>query len=315
MSNYLTYPCKVMNITQGYIGNYSHEPHTKGSPKDYPWDEACGDTGRSQMFCPCDEMIIKRIYTKGTNTIWLESTTVVDFADGTMGYVTLMVTHPNDSDIKRLKEGQKFKRGEPICYEGTDGNATGNHFHFAVGKGKVKGNGWVQNSKGKWVLTTVNGSQKPETMFYVDPKFTTIKNARSLVFKKLPETKKSLDEIAKEVKDGKWGNGEDRKKKLAAAGYSTSEINTIQSKVNELIYGKTTAPTVQKTFKKGDKVVLNKAKLYAGAKTNISLRSISGTYYIYDGVNFNGRYRITNSKARCGKTPIGLYVTGFVKLK
>ena len=49
MKNYLTYPCKVMNITQGYIGNYSHEPHTTGSPKDFPWDEACGSTGRSPM--------------------------------------------------------------------------------------------------------------------------------------------------------------------------------------------------------------------------------------------------------------------------
>ena len=186
--NYLTYPCKVMNITQGYVGNYSHEPHTTGTPKDYPWDEACGDTGRSPMYCPCDEMKIKRIYTKGTNTIWLESTKKCDFADGTSDYVTLLVTHPNDSDIKKLKTNQKFKRGDLICYEGTDGNATGNHFHFAVGKGKTKGNGWVQNSKGKWVLTTANGSQKPEKMFYVDPKITTlVKKTQGIVFKELPE--------------------------------------------------------------------------------------------------------------------------------
>lgn len=187
MKNYLTYPCKVMSITQGYIGNYSHEPHTTGTPKDYPWDEACGTTARSPMYCPCDEMKIKRIYTKGTNTIWLESTTKAFFADGTSDYVTLLVTHPNDSDIKRLKEGQKFKRGNLICYEGTDGNATGNHFHFAVGKGKIKGNGWAQNTKGKWVLTTVNGSKKPETMFYIDPKFTTVKKTQGIKFKDLPK--------------------------------------------------------------------------------------------------------------------------------
>lgn len=193
MSNYLTYPCKVMNITQGYTGNTSHAPHTTGLPKDYPWDEACENTGRSPMYCPCDEMTIKRIYTKGSNTIWLESTTVVDFADGTEGYVTLMVTHPNDSDIKRLKVGQKFKRGDLICYEGTDGNATGNHFHFAVGKGKIKGNGWAQNSKGKWVLTTVDGSKKPETMFFIDPEFTkTIKKTQGLKFKNVPKNESFL---------------------------------------------------------------------------------------------------------------------------
>ncbi len=187
MKNYLTYPCKVMNITQGYTGNYSHEPHTTGSPKDYPWDEACGTTGRSPCYCPCDEMVIKRIYTKGTNTVWLESTSKVYLADGTSNYFTLMITHPNDSDIARLKVGQKFKRGQLICYEGTDGNATGNHFHFAVGKGKIKGNGWVQNTKGKWVLTTTDGSRKPEAMFYVDSEFTTIKKTQGIKFKNLPK--------------------------------------------------------------------------------------------------------------------------------
>ena len=185
--NYLVYPCKTMNITQGYVGNYSHEPHTTGSPKDYPIDEACENTGRSPMYCPCDNMKIKRIYTGGSNTIWLESTSKCDLADGTKDYVVLMVTHPNDNDIKRLWVGQIFNRGDFICYEGTSGNATGNHFHFAVGKGKYKGNGWVKNSKSKWVLTTTNGSYKPEQMFFVDPKFTTlVKKTQGISFKELP---------------------------------------------------------------------------------------------------------------------------------
>ena len=193
MKNYLTYPCKVMNISQGYTGNYSHGPHNTGSPKDYPFDEACGDTGRSPMYCPCDEMVIKRIYTTGTNTLWLESASKVCFADGTSDYVTLMVTHPNDSDIKRLKVGQKFKRGELICYEGTDGNATGNHFHFSAGKGKIKGNGWVQNSNKKWVLTCTNGADKPEKLFYIDKSFTTVKKANGINLKELPKDEAKSD--------------------------------------------------------------------------------------------------------------------------
>lgn len=43
--------------------------------------------------------------------------------------------------------------------------------------------------------------------------------------------KKSVDEIAKEVINGNWGNGEDRKKRLEAAGYNYSEV---QKRVNEL---------------------------------------------------------------------------------
>lgn len=46
------------------------------------------------------------------------------------------------------------------------------------------------------------------------------------------EPKKSLDEIAKEVINGKWGNGSDRKKRLAAAGYDYSEV---QKRVNQLL--------------------------------------------------------------------------------
>ena len=43
--------------------------------------------------------------------------------------------------------------------------------------------------------------------------------------------KKSIEEIAREVIQGKWGNGGDRKKRLEAAGYNYSEV---QSRVNEL---------------------------------------------------------------------------------
>lgn len=48
---------------------------------------------------------------------------------------------------------------------------------------------------------------------------------------KVTVTKKSIDEVAKEVLQGKWGNGSERKTKLEKAGYSYSEV---QKKVNEL---------------------------------------------------------------------------------
>ena len=43
--------------------------------------------------------------------------------------------------------------------------------------------------------------------------------------------KKSNTQIAKEVKAGKWGNGESRKKKLKAAGY---DYNAVQKIVNKM---------------------------------------------------------------------------------
>ena len=43
---------------------------------------------------------------------------------------------------------------------------------------------------------------------------------------------KSIDEIAKEVIQGKWGSGADRKKRLTEAGYDYAKV---QAKVNELL--------------------------------------------------------------------------------
>lgn len=49
-----------------------------------------------------------------------------------------------------------------------------------------------------------------------------------------PTATKSVDELAKEVLAGKWGNGDDRKNALTAAGYNYSEV---QAKVNALVAG------------------------------------------------------------------------------
>lgn len=192
MANYLTYPMKTMKITQGYTGNYSHNPHSAGTPKDYPWDEAGADSGREYFYCPCDKMKVVRIYgvgNRGANTMWLQSTSKVDFADGTSDYLTILVIHPNDDDLKKIKVGQTYTRGQQICREGTDGNATGNHFHFAAGKGKITGNGWTQNSKNAWVLTTTKGNFKPEQLFFIDKSFTKIINNCGLKFKEKPKAK------------------------------------------------------------------------------------------------------------------------------
>lgn len=49
--------------------------------------------------------------------------------------------------------------------------------------------------------------------------------------KQVYPAKKSVDEIAREVIQGKWGNGAERKKKLTDAGY---DYNAVQKRVNEL---------------------------------------------------------------------------------
>ena len=187
MTNYFSYPFKNMRITQSYTGSYSHDPHSKGSPKDYPWDESGKDTGREGLYCTCGGLKLVRIYTAGTNTLWLESTSKIDLPDGSRDYVCIQVIHPNDEDLKGLNVGHVFIRGSLVCREGTDGNATGNHLHISVGKGKMKGNGWVKNSKGAWVINTTNGACKPEEVFYLDKSFTNVIQDKGIKFKELPK--------------------------------------------------------------------------------------------------------------------------------
>lgn len=55
--------------------------------------------------------------------------------------------------------------------------------------------------------------------------------------------KKTNEEIAKEVINGKWGNGAIRKQKLNEAGY---DYSVIQAKVNELLTSKSTEVTPSK---------------------------------------------------------------------
>ncbi len=194
------YPVKNMNIMQGYNGAMSsHVPNVTGSPFDFPWDEAGENTGRD-WFIPSTDFIVKRIYgvgAKGDNTIWLESTEPVEMPIG-KDYLTLMVIHPEDEDLKKYKVMDIIKAGTLAFREGKDGTATGNHFHISAGTGKFAGNGWVQNNKGAYVLTTTGKRIKPEEAFFIAPDIKII-NSRGYKFKEVKKlTKSEAKAIVKE---------------------------------------------------------------------------------------------------------------------
>ncbi len=65
--------------------------------------------------------------------------------------------------------------------------------------------------------------------------------------------------------------------------------------------------------KAGDVVKLNKDNLYVSS-TGTAAKVRTGTFYLYDGKKVNGRYRVTNKPERVNKKPVGLYVSGWVKL-
>ena len=61
--------------------------------------------------------------------------------------------------------------------------------------------------------------------------------------------KKSVEELAQEVMNGKWGNGMDRKQRLTAAGY---DYSAVQKLVNQIVAERDKPKFVTYTVKRGD---------------------------------------------------------------
>lgn len=287
MAEYLTYPFKIMRITQNYSGSTSHRPHTTGSPKDFPIDEGGKDGGRDPMYAPCD-LIVKRIYgvgTGGTNTLWVESDDEVITPSGT-DFITMQITHPNDSDLRRLKVGQVIKKGEILCYEGIDG-ATGNHIHFSIGFGKMKNSGWVQNSNRKWVLSVTGKTLKPEEAFYVDKSFTTIASSGGIAFKNLPTAK--AGKVTTKVK--KPSNTAKNEAKNKAVKYTVGNYKVTKAAVLKVRSNASTLSTSKK---------FNKLTASAQKKILALTGGVKKDGYV-KGLTFT----VTEVSGKWGKTPSG----------
>ena len=67
----------------------------------------------------------------------------------------------------------------------------------------------------------------------------------------------------------------------------------------------------QAAHKAGDVVQLAKGKLYLASTGNAHVIR-TGTYYLYDGLCINGRYRVTNKLSRVKKKPIATNVSGWI---
>lgn len=95
------------------------------------------------------------------------------------------------------------------------------------------------------------------------------------------EAKKSVDEIAREVINGAWGNGDDRKKRLENAGYN---YNKVQAKVNEILGINNKPSYTTYTVKKGDGLIKIGQKLGKDWKRIASDNGIAAPKYtIYAG--------------------------------
>ena len=108
----------------------------------------------------------------------------------------------------------------------------GNMYKVQVGAYSVKANADSQLAKVKAAGFDAFITTEGQTATQTEGQTTTQPAAPQL---------KSVDEVAKEVINGSWGNGDERKQRLEAAGYNYSEV---QAKVNELC-NQNTAPALK----------------------------------------------------------------------
>lgn len=137
--------------------------------------------------------------------------------------------------------------------------------HYASGIDKYKGvyDMWQNSSKGK--VDGINGSV--DTNYLYRDLFSAIPSAE-----KNTTPQKSVAEIAKEVLNGEWGNGEPRRRKLEAAGY---DYNVIQTQVNKLLEeSKKTAGNGAESF---DSRYKNGKTYIVTAHGGLNLREGAGT--------------------------------------
>ena len=207
--------CKESNGThRKIIDKYnSHTPRARGYKLSYydPW--CAGYVSASAIACNATDIIptevscskmIELLKKKG---IWVEKDSYVpEMADIIFYDWDDSGSGENKGAPEHVGLVQKVKDGYIYVLEGNYNNAV------AIRKLKVNGRfirgfGVPKYKEEKKVTTT---TKKAETS----------------------TTKKSVAEVAKEVIDGKWGDGDARKKALKKAGY---DYDAVQKKVNELL--------------------------------------------------------------------------------
>ncbi len=202
---------KIIDIYNG------HKPLARGYAVRYSdaWCDTCVSAagiqaGMADLIgteCGCEQHV-KIFKSKG---IWIEDGTITPKRGDIVLYNWDDSTQPNDGYSDHIGVVTKVSGGSITVIEGNKNDAVG-YRSIPVGWGYIRG--------------------------YARPKYDTASQ---------PTVKKSVEELAKEVIDGKWGNGSDRKARLTAAGY---DYAAVQAKVNQLL--KPASTKQYHTVKKGD---------------------------------------------------------------
>lgn len=219
----------VLNVMRSWIGYSeangkhkqiidlynSHKPLARGYEVKYT-DEWCDTTvsaagikaGAVDLIgteCGCEQHV-KIFQSKG---IWIEDGTITPKAGDIILYNWDDSTQPNDGYSDHIGYVESVSGGIIKIIEGNKGEAVAIR-EIPVGWGYIRGFARPKYASG--------GSTTPST----------------------PTPSKSVEEIARDVIKGVYGNGDARRNALKSLGYDPDEV---QAKVNEILKGNSTAPS------------------------------------------------------------------------
>lgn len=112
------------------------------------------DQNQDPCYAPCTMKCIYKDSFEHGNACFFESTSEVLLANGEKSIVSMLFIH--DNDISDISINTPINQGALFFHEGTAGEASGNHVHIEVKKGKIPTDAshypYELNSKGRYMI-------------------------------------------------------------------------------------------------------------------------------------------------------------------
>lgn len=201
----------------------SHKPLARGyaiKPSD-EWCDACVSAAAIKAgavdLIGTEVGVEKHVAIFKRKGIWIEDGTITPRPGDVIVFNWDDNTQPNDGNSDHIGYVESVSGGKITTLEGNMGEKVGRRT-IPVGYGYIRG--------------------------FARPKYSASSGGNTP-----SNPTKSIDELAKEVINGLWGNGDERKQRLTAAGYNYSAV---QARVNELVKGSSESKAEYYTVKSGD---------------------------------------------------------------